>query len=414
MTSLSHQADPASSRYGWVIVIALSVTCTISFGILYYAFTVFIEPMQADLGWSKAEITGAYSLATLISGLVAAAIGRWIDNVGVRRLMTLGSIAATLLTLMWSSVISIPVFYLIWIGLGFAISAVFYEPAFALIFRWFTSRRSRPLTVLTFIAGFASVIFIPLSGTLVESLGWRSALVVLTLILAVTIPVHAFLLRDAVPESERSQIGAAPARKLPELEVHKRRDFWWLTIGFTLSMFVVSGMSVHLVPYLIGRGYAPAVAAGFGGAIGLVALPGRLIFTPLGARISRHVIAAMLFALQAIGLLALNLFGGDAGVWIFIVLYGAGFGAITPARAQLVAETFGAENYGTVSGRMTQIGALVRAAAPVAISVIFGIFSSYTFGIYLLAAVTLIGAFTILRAGQAGNRSEARVSSASA
>lgn len=397
-----------------MIVIALSVTCTISFGILYYAFTVFIEPMQADLGWSKEEITGAYSVGALISGLVAAAIGRWIDNVGVRRLMTIGSIAASLLTLMWASVVSVPLFYLIWIGLGLASSAVFYEPAFALIFRWFVSRRSRPLTVLTFVAGFASVIFIPLSGALVESLGWRPALVVLTLILALTVPVHAFLLRDAVPASDRSQIEATAAVKPQPLQVLRRRDFWWLTIGFTLSMFVVSGMSVHLVPYLIGRGYAPAVAAGFGGAIGLAALPGRLIFTPLGARVSRHVIAALLFTLQALGLLALNVASGDLGVWIFVILYGAGFGAITPARAQLVAEMFGAENYGAVSGRMTQIGALVRAAAPVSVSVVLGISGSYTVGVYLLAAVTLLGAFTILRAGQAGNHAVAQVSEASA
>lgn len=384
-----------SSRYGWVIVIALSITSTISYGILYYSFTVFVEPMRLDLGWSKADITGAYSVGVLVSGLIAAAVGRWIDRVGVRRLMTIGSLSATLLMLWWASVSSVLAFYVIWIGIGIASAAVFYEPTFALIFRWFTTQRGRALTLLTFIAGFASVIFIPLSGTLTEALGWRSALAVLAVIIGVvTLPIHAFVLRDAAPTPTTPQ---APA-PTPPADIYRRADFRWLTVGFTLTLLVISGISVHLVPYLIGRGYEPAVAAGIGGAIGLAALPGRLIFTPLGARVSGQTITAMLFVLQAIGILALNTIPGDLGVWIFVALYGVGFGAITPVRAQLVAETFGAAQYGAISGKMTQIGTLFRALAPIGVTFVFGLFGGYTVPLYLLVVLTLIGTYCIMRA----------------
>lgn len=79
------------SRYQWVIVIALALTTTVSFGILFYSFTVFVEPMEADLGWSKEEITGAYTVSMLVGALSAAAIGRLIDRIGAKRLMTAGS-----------------------------------------------------------------------------------------------------------------------------------------------------------------------------------------------------------------------------------------------------------------------------------------------------------------------------------
>jgi MFS family permease len=170
--------------YGWVLVLTLAVTETTSFGVLYYAFTVFIDPMQEDLGWSRAALTGAFSLAQLVSGIAAIPVGRWLDRHGPRVLMTVGSCVAALLVLAWSRVVHLPAFYLIWAAVGIAGAAVLYEPAFVVVANWFVRRRSRALTVLTFIAGFASVIYIPLASWLVEAQGWRNALVTLALILA--------------------------------------------------------------------------------------------------------------------------------------------------------------------------------------------------------------------------------------
>src|SRR5205814_147055 len=90
--------------YGWVLVLTLGVTETISWGVLYYGFSVFVVPMQADMGWSRADTTGAFSLALLLSGLAALPVGRWVDQHGTRLLMTVGACAATLLVLGWSTV----------------------------------------------------------------------------------------------------------------------------------------------------------------------------------------------------------------------------------------------------------------------------------------------------------------------
>jgi MFS family permease len=129
--------------YGWVMLIAVSITEVVSWGILYYAFAVFVAPMQAELGWSRVAVTGAYSLALLCSGLAAVPVGRWLDRHGPRALMTAGSALGGLLLVAWSQVSSLWVFYLIMAGIGVATAAVLYEPAFAIVATWFRHRRAR-------------------------------------------------------------------------------------------------------------------------------------------------------------------------------------------------------------------------------------------------------------------------------
>jgi len=416
MQRLKAKSSAASStlNYGWIVVATLSLTETVSYGILYYSFTVFVEPIQASLGWSKVEITGAFSMALFISGLMALVMGKWVDQYGARTLMTAGAMLAAVLMGLWASVSSLWAFYVIWIGFGVAMAAVLYEPAFALVVRWFTYGRSQALTTLTFIAGFASVIFIPLAGWLVEAVGWRSALMILGAILGVlTIPAHAFLLRDAplqasskpletdmstpnVDETSASHVEIS----VSAAQAFQRRDFWWLTASFTLSTFVIVGLAVHLVPLLINAGYAATLAAGMAGAIGTVALPGRIIFTPLGARISRHSITAILFVTQAVGLLILSLNQASGAVWLFVFFYGLGFGAISPARAALIAETYGTAAYGTISGRMTLFGAVARVASPIFISLLFGLFANYSVALYMLVGASFLAAYCVWEAGR--------------
>src|SRR5439155_26619820 len=135
--------------YGWPLLVALAVAETTSWGVLYYAFTVFLKPMQAEFGWSKTETTGAFSLCLAISGLAGVPAGRWLDRHGPRLLMTAGSIAAALLVLAWAAVQNLAMLYLVWAGIGVTMAAVLYEPAFVVVATWFRQRRGRALTVLT-------------------------------------------------------------------------------------------------------------------------------------------------------------------------------------------------------------------------------------------------------------------------
>ena len=400
---------------GWVMLGGVSVTEMVSWGILYYAFTVFLQPMRAALGWSTTALTGAFSLALLCGAAAALPVGRWLDHHGTRWLMTAGSCAAALLLLAWAGVRNLATFYLIWVGLGITMAAVLYDPAFAMVATWFRARRGRALTILTFVAGFASVIFVPLAQWLVQAQGWRMALVTLALLLAVvTIPVHALLLRrrpadlGLVPDGTIAARADPPADGVLALEVPASERsiatraalhgpaFWWIAAAFALNQLAAGAIAVHLVPYLIGQHFSATFAASMFGLIGIMALPGRLIFTPLGDRFARHAVVALLFALQAIALPVLLLVPGVAGVVGFVVIFGAGFGAITPARAALVADRYGSTHFARINSVLGLFISGARALAPVGVGLAYDLLRGYTFTFWALAALSALAAGAIL------------------
>ncbi len=394
--------------YGWVLLLALAWGQVTSWGVLYYSFSVFVAPMERELGWSRAALTGAFSLALLCSGVAGLGVGRWVDRHGPRALMTAGSLAATVLVLLWAGTRNLVAFYLIWIGIGAAMAATLYEPAFAAVATWFRRRRGRALTILTFVGGFASVIYIPLAAWLVRVAGWRAALVWLALILAAaTIPPHAILLRRRPQDLGFHHDGdPAPALDAPGAvqggadigvrDALHTASFRWLTAGFCLAFFVNVAVTVHLIPLLLDRGFAGGFAATAAGLIGTLALPGRLIFTPLGDRVPRRYVAAAIFATQAVALVALATARTGAGVLLFVVLFGLGFGAITPARAGLVADLYGARHYGSISGVLGLFVTGARALAPVGAGALYGAFGRYGPVLWLLVALATVAAGAVL------------------
>ncbi|MBI3245183.1 MAG: MFS transporter [Deltaproteobacteria bacterium] len=401
-----------SIYYGWILVGALSLAETTAWGVLYYAFAVFLVPMQKELGWSRSSMAGAFSLALLLSGVSGVFFGRWIDRYGARVLMTVGSIAATLLVFAWGSVTTLTGFYLVWAGIGVTMAAVLYEPAFAVIAKWFVRYRGRALTILTFVAGFASVIYIPLSGWLIRTQGWRSALSILAVILAVgTIPFHALVLRrrpedlGLTPDGENplasEQLRPSSVQAERSIALHdamRGATFWWLTTAFTMNIIGVLAINVHLVSYLIDHGFEESFATTAMGLVGLMALPGRLIFTPLGDVLPRSLLTALLFLFQTLSLLVLLFVPGKVGVFSFVGLFGVGFGAITPARAALIAEFYGPAAYASINGVLGLFLVSAGALAPVGAAWGHDLGGGYEPVLWTLATISAFGALTIMLA----------------
>ncbi len=395
--------------YGWVMLSAISVTELVSFGILFYAFTVFIGPMQAETGWSRADLTGAFSLALVVSGVSGVPIGRWLDRHGIRLLMTTGSILATLLLLAWSAVKDLTMFYLIWFGLGLTMSMVLYDPAFVMVAVWFRRKRGRALTILTFVAGFASVIFIPLADWLVKLQGWRGALVTLALILGIiTIPLHGLLLRhkpqdlNLLPDGEVSQpnleiIPPPSEDSLTVKQVMRMASFWWLTLAFSLNTVGTLAVSVHLVPHLTDQGFDSGFAASMGGLIGVAALPGRLIFNIMAEKVRRSVLTGFIFLLQAFSLVLLLIVPSIPGVLAFVLLFGAGFGAVTPLRAGLLAELYGPAHYGRIAGFMGLFFTIARGIGPLGAGLIHDIYGNYSPAFWAVVVVSGLSAGAVVR-----------------
>ena len=373
-----------SLYYGWYIAIVFAITETVSFGVIYYAFTVFITPMEADLGWSRGELSGAFSLFLLMTGLMAFPVGWWLDKRGSRLLMTLGSTGATLLVLMWSQVNSLPEFMLIMTLMGCCGAAILYEPAFAVIAAWFTHKRGTAMAIVTFTAGFASTIFIPLSDALLVAFGWRQAVFMLGALLGIiTIPLHLLILRGKpadlglLPDGKTSRPETKPGPSVNLGIALRSRFFWLMTLAFALSTLSISALRVHFIPLLISLGIQSSAAALASGSIGIMQVIGRMIFAPIETRFSARTMAIGVFALLALSL-SILLFG-PSPPWIvlFIALFGMAVGTHTLTRPLMVADAYGASFYGRISSVMVIALTIARTFAPFAAGLIFDLFHSY-------------------------------------
>ena len=383
-------AISTAPRTAWGQVVTLSLTEITSWGILYYTFPVTLAPMEHTLHWSQASLTGAYALALLISGLMAAPIGRWLDRIrSPRALMAVGSLLGVAALIGWSAVTTLPVFYGLWIVLGVAMAATLYEPAFTTVAAWFP-RRERALTVLTTLGGFASVIYLPITALLVERLGWRLALLALAAILLVGAALpHALVLRPypAAPYHSHDTTTSQSSWRMWR--------FWQLAGGFTLAQLAISALIVYLIPYLGQRGMSPTQAATASGLIGVPAFAGRMIATWRSTPPSRAAMTAVFFLALALGIVVLTLAHGPIGLAVFIILFGAGFGIFSPARAGLVADRFATAIFGRVNGQLALVITLARAAGPALVGLLLLQGLGYTAVFWLLAALVVVGAMLL-------------------
>jgi MFS family permease len=396
-------------RYGWTIVAVLAVSETVSWGVLYYAFAVFLPAMQQALGWSKTELTGAFSLALATSALAAVPVGRWLDRHSPRPLMTLGSLAGALLVLAWSQVHDLLVFYVIWVGIGMAMACVLYEAAFTVVTKWFRERRRRALTAVTLVGGWASFVFSPLSNRLIDVQGWRHALITLAVILAaVTVPLHALFLRPAPKRDEKDApalVPGDPPARLAEPSVAAGEAvgssaFWYLTAAFVLSSFAISAVAVHLIPYLLEGGRGASFAAFAAGLMGLMQVPGRVVFASAARALPRQHEAPAVFLLQGMGLAVLASTTSAAGVVTAVCLFGLGNGMATLVRATALADAYGSAFYGSIAGVAAACATGARAVAPVAAAAAYVAFGGYKLLLWLLVAATVLAALS----ARVGNR----------
>ncbi|MER7505574.1 MFS transporter [Nonomuraea pusilla] len=389
-----HEARPA--RPGFTrerrLVAALAVTQTVGFGVLYYVFSVLLDPMTRDLRASASQVALALTLSVLVSALCAPFAGRWLDARGGRLLMTAGSVLGTLALLAWSRVENVVQLYAVFAAVGVASAMVLYEAAFAVIVTRFSGRgRASALLAVMVVAGFASSIFLPLAGVLVQAHGWRQALVILAALYGATaIPLHAVALRRSRSAREAGRGGsgdpgdAGSADHTGEADHAGRAEgeggraalvraatrqaaFWLLTVAFTLHNAATATFSVLLVTYLVHLGHPPLLAATVAGTLGILSVTGRLVITGLQSRLPTALVAAAVFALQALAAVLLPMIGaGVAGAVTAVLLFGLGFGVGALTKPHLLAERYGTVAFASLSGRIALPATLAKAGAPAA------------------------------------------------
>jgi predicted MFS family arabinose efflux permease len=382
-------APTRESRQGWRIVAALAVTVTASYGVLTYAFGIVLVPMQHDLGLSRLELAGAFSVALAVWALAGIAVDAALDAYSPRFVLLGGSVLAVVLVLAWSEVVNAVQLYLVFAGLGVAMAAVLYNAVFTVATRRFPERPRQAVTVISFAGAFASLIFAPLTGRLTVEFGWRAALVVLAALLAlITVPLHALVSAPPV----RAELQPKPrvsARRMGNFHALNTSRFWLLALALAFGSFCWSAVVVHLVPLLLDAGRSIEFATLTAGVVGISQLPGRLAFALLGDALSgpRLPIAAFGLGLVALGVLAFE--RSDIGVLSFAVLFGMSAGLMTLLSATAPAELFHASSYGTVSGGLFACSNAARAAGPFGSAGILILPGKYT---ALVAALAVLNA----------------------
>jgi MFS family permease len=378
---------------GW-----LSLGQLITWGSVFYTFALLMEPVERELGLTRAQSSLAFSLALMAEGLLAWPVGRWIDRGHERAVMTTGSLAVGACMVAHSFITSLAGFYAVWTLMGMALAATLYHPVFAVVTRRFPNDFRRAIITLTFLGGLASTVFIPLSAWLVSCLGWRHALWVLAgFHLLVCAPLHFALLRNA-PKHVSQANDAQPADA--SLGQHMRSaPFLLIGVFVVIMMAVTAALPAHMVSLLRENGLGEAMVIAIPASIGLLQVFGRLLLYFFEHRFDLHLANRLIPCLIPLGLAAL-LAGGGHG-WaavLFVVLYGMGNGMLTIVKGTAIAQYVSRAHVASLNGVLGLPQAAARAVAPLALGLLWTKEAGYTTGLWLLLGVSVVAVASLLLA----------------
>ncbi len=368
-------------------------TQLVGWGTIHVPFPLLVAPMEAELGWSRVLLNGAYTAGLLASGLAAVPAGRWLDRHGPRAMMNSGMLAAALLLLAMSLVEHPAAYVAIWILLGLVQSMCLWNTAMAVVVAEARDLR-RTVTSITFVTGFTVTVFVPLSGALIDLLGWRGALQVLALL-----QFGAALGTIAMLRQARTPPRGTTARTGPNLSTRlKDPAFLGLALCFSAHAFIAMGLGAHLIPLLRARGWPEATVLLFAAAHGPAQVAARALLFAMGGRVTMRSVGLVATGLVPIGMLAL--LPDTTGLTLtilFVLCWGMGDGLMTIVRTAGTAEILGRQGFGAVSGALSAIAVAPRMAAPLLLALVWEGAGGYGPVPWLLAGVglTMTGGFLL-------------------
>jgi MFS family permease len=410
--------------YGWWVVAASMIVLSIGAGFYRLGFGIFFLPLAAEFDTSRAALSGAISIATVEGGMLGPVGGYLVDRYGPRRVMVIGVGIMGLGFLLMSMVSSLFMFYVVYlllISLGTSIGIL--VPTLVAPANWFVKKRGLALGITTSGVGLAGL-FVPLLGWLVINLGWRpTAIVSGMFVLGVGLPV-AMVMRhrpeqygmlpdgrsaapaaeaqkespDSVPPLER--VSATQGNEIEETysmrEALKTPAFWQLSVVFGLRQTIIGAIGLHQVPFLIGIGINPQMAATVLGMTAIASVVGRLGFGWLADRVPKRFVMAATIGLAALGALVLAHVTAWWHLIFFVMIYGVGWGGGATAMSIVRADYFGRRAFGTISGMMNMVQMFGLVLGPIFAGFVYDVTESYylafmTFGISgALAAVLML------------------------
>ena len=350
--------SPPSGRAAsmpWVVLGAVWVTLAIASG-LYFSFPIFFVALVEEFGWSRGATATAFSISSIVQGLLSPAVGILVDRFGPRRVMLGGTFVLGGACLLSSRIGSLWSLYLVTGVLAAAgVCAVSWVPSGALIVRWFADRRGGMMGLAFSGMGVGILVMGPLAQWLIAAHGWRSAYLVLGLgTFAVLVPLVWLGVREAPARGGAVLPAKGPGDGGREVGAALRtRAFWALFFAYFCTPLAVFPVVTHQVAFAVDQGFPRLFVAGIFGLTGLMSTAGRIGFGFAADRIGRAPSATVSYACTALGtlcLLTLETWRHPASLYAYALLFGVGFGARGPIITAMASQLFQGRRFGVIYG----------------------------------------------------------------
>jgi len=364
----------------WLIVAVGGLMGCVAVGAVF-ALAVFLQPMAADTGWSRAGISGAMTLAFLAMGLGGFAWGALSDRWGPRPVVLAGAVLIGLANVLASRATSLLEFQILYGVLMGAAASSFFVPVMANTAAWFDRHRSLAVSLVSAGVGVAPMTISPLVAWLVTHHDWRTTQAIvgvgswLVLLPAALLMRRAPILSAAVPPAAAGGAPEAPAQDVGQ--ALRSRAFVVLALTFFACCATHSGPIFHTVSYAIVCGLPTLTAVTIYSMEGLAGLGGRVLFGVAGDRFGAKPVLVAGLAIQALGAGAYALVSHVAGFYTVAFVFGLAYGGVMPLYAVLARDHFGPRILGTVLGAAAMVSSLGMALGPAIGGWIFDRFGSY-------------------------------------
>lgn len=406
--------DPSATgeRYrGWYVVSGAFVGAFVVFG-LTYAFGVFLEPVQRDLGGSRSGVSFVFSLQTAVIYVAAAFLGVFADRFGIRRLLLFG--AGTLaLGGVWTSQVSSYGGLLFAYGILTAVGlGSIYVVSYATVPRWFERRRGLATGVATAGLGIGMVAMAPLASELVSAMGWRNAILVLVLgaavAVAAVVPLFAPDPASTGVDPGDEFAGAVPEYEPPSwtalredvLSVATSRSFVLVFLGWILVYGTLYAVLVHLVPHAGDVGIGTETGTLALATIGFTTGIARVVVGALADRLGRVRTFAWCSLGMGVATIGLPFVTSAVGLFGFAVAFGITYGGNGALLSPLTADLFGTANANTIFGLVSLSFAISGLVAPWAAGLSYDVVGTYTPAFVVAGGATVVGSAVIALVGR--------------
>ena len=397
--------ERAGIFYGWYIVAACFLVNFIVFGLAVNTFTVYVKPIEHDLGWSRKAISAAVSLSIVTMGVAAPFIGRIIDRIGARSVMSVGAGVVGVVALFLSKTKSLLLFFSLFAIAGIGQAAATIIPISLVISNWFTLKRGRALGLAMTGTGLGGMLMVPVVTWIVVNYGWRTSFFVGGCIILLVIPINLLLIRTRPSEKGLLPDGGIVGDSEPEevigltvQEALRSRSFWLIGLMMFLYGMAWSGIGIHLMAYLTDVGHSERVASLVVGIMLGLTVGGKIAMGWVADSWGIRVAVAVTFGMVISGIFLLMGANALAMAYAFAVVYGFAVGAPLLINPAITAQCMGLKHFGTVFGILISDATPGLALGPILIGAIYDSTGSYIWGfvlsIVLVFAAGLCGLMT--------------------